>query len=155
MIGLDIYGKLKEYCFSLEKPILFTTYQHYNFFISNQIFENGKLILIADFIINPINKGTQISKCTFTGFLKLGLKFDNNGIKPYNGTDGTYCNLDETYMQKYFTRLKDLNQIMFNLITDFACINELELQNISIQNEIDQSDEDIDFVNCKLTLIDN
>ena len=136
MDQFDIIGALNTYATS--KGWLFE-YGFDNFYKNmavNQQFDNGKLILIADFQANPTYKNGRITAISYTCLLMLGRKFD---------ADGTAASLDETSQQKYDRRLKFLAATLGNGIADFACSNELEVSTAPIIVEINTFDTNIDF----------
>ncbi|MGL6120343.1 MAG: hypothetical protein ACRC0V_07530 [Fusobacteriaceae bacterium] len=127
---------------------------HANFEISNLVFDNGIQVMKCFFTVNPVVVNGWISnKTNYTGFLKLGQKFDLNETQ-LAPRDGQVCNLDEFYSQKYARRLKQLTNDLIQFVKDFSCANNLLVTSITLFNEIDTHDEDIDFVVCNLTFQD-
>lgn len=136
MDQFDIIGALETYAIS--KGWLFE-YGFDNFYKNlavNQEFDNGQLILIADFQANPTYKNSRVTAISYTCLLMLGRKFD---------ADGQAASLDETSKQKYDRRLKVLAQTLAYGIADFACSNELEVTSAPIIVEINTFDANIDF----------
>ena len=117
MNAFDIIGELHTYA----------TTNSYIFLTGNNFYQNyeanvatitaGKLILACDFNANPEFNLSKIKSISYPGFIMLGIKHDSGG---------TTANLDETFYQKYTTRLYSLMGSLASLITTFACTNELE-----------------------------
>lgn len=96
----------------------------------------GQLTLIADFRANPVYHGPTIGEITYTCLLMLGRKFDNTGLQ---------ASLDESALQKYDRRLKELCQYLAAMIVDFSCVNELIVETAPISIELNVFDTNIDF----------
>jgi hypothetical protein len=95
-----------------------------------------QLVLCADFRGTPTYSGSKIGEIRYECLIMLGRKFD---------ADGTASSLDETMMQKYDRRLKELAQLLAGAIADFSCQNNLEALNGAIAVDINLYDTNIDF----------
>jgi len=93
---------------------------------------------ISNGIINDWNVSTQ---------LWLGKKFDTSV------STGTYADLDETEKQKYDRRLKTMRSTLNSLIGTIFCGEDLELTSCRIYREINQFDENIDFITADITFL--
>jgi hypothetical protein len=136
----DIIGALEAYAISKGWHFVYG----FNKFESNIAVMNNytpsQMVLIADFKAEPKYSGANIGEITYTCLMMLGRKFDANGIQ---------ANLDETMMQKYDRRLKDLAYALALFIADFKCKNELELISAPISVDINVFDTNIDFAICE------
>ena len=136
MEQLDIIGQLEAY--ALAKGWRFV--YGYNKFRANidvmHDYQPGELVLIADFRATPTIKNGRVTQMIYTCLLMLGRKFD---------IDGTVASLDETPIQKYDRRLKELAQTLLNTICDFSCANELEVTAAPISVDINVYDTNIDL----------
>jgi hypothetical protein len=139
MEQFDIIGALETY--ALGRGWLF--YYTFDDFYSNigvtQQFDQDKLILIADFQAEPIIKNGVIPEITYNCLLMLGRKFE---------LAGTVSSMDETPMQKYDNRLKELAQLLSNGMAEFACNEELEITSFPVVVEVNQFNTNIDFASA-------
>lgn len=136
MEQLDIIGQLEAY--ALAKGWRFV-YRFDRFRANMEAmhdYQPGELVLMADFRATPTIKNGRVTQLVYTCLLMLGRKFDE---------DGTVASLDETPMQKYDRRLKELGQSLLNAICDFSCANELEVTAAPISVDINVFDTNIDF----------
>jgi hypothetical protein len=101
---------------------------------------NGELTLIVDFKADPQYRGANYGNITYTCLVMLGRKSDLNGLQ---------ATLDETDLQKYDRRLKELCQLLAACISDFSCDNELTVTSAPISIEINVFDQNIDFAVCE------
>jgi len=99
------------------------------------------VLLLFPFIEKGVIDNSLVFKWDVSTTLWLGKKFD------FDNTSGTYSELDETEKQKYDRRLKDLRDAMAALIKTIFCNEpDLELTNVRIFREINQFDENLDFI---------
>jgi hypothetical protein len=97
----------------------------------------------VNFTARPeISKGV-ITEIRYPGLIFLGRKFESS----------TFSKLDETFIQKYNNRLKDLMGLLSNAVIDFACINELDIEGLVLDYELNQFDANLDFVGGNITFI--
>lgn len=117
---------------------------HQNYAANQETYTPNDLVLgIPPFITNISRSNQAFNEISYRGVLLLGRKFE----------DTTTANLDETYIQKYTNRLKELIPLLANFALEFACGNELEHSG-EIADEIDKFDTDIDFVGGLFTFYD-
>jgi hypothetical protein len=125
----DIIGAIETYALSQKWLFEYGIDNFYKSIQTNQQFDTGKIILIADFRAQPTKK-------SYTCLMMLGRKFDS---------DGQAADLDETSQQKYDRRLKELCQLLDTAIGQIACDNELDLTAGEIVVDINQFAANIDF----------
>ncbi len=136
MEQFDIIGAFETYALAQGWKFVYGYDDFYSNIGVQQEFANGELVLIADFrAITRINAG-RINEITYTCLLMLGRKFDDNGEA---------ASLDETAKQKYDRRLKDLAQMLANMIANVSCDNELDVTAAPIGVDINVFDTNIDF----------
>lgn len=80
---------------------------------------------------------------SYTGMIGLGIKRDQIG---------TVAGIEETFLQKYDNRLKELSELLTLFIANFGCENELTISNVSLNYRLNQYDEVMDFVEASLTI---
>lgn len=103
------------------------------------------VLLLFPFIEKGVIDNSLIFKWDVSTTLWLGKKFD------FDNTSGTHSELDETEQQKYDRRLKDLRDSMAAYIkTIFCSEGDLELTNVRIFRELNQFDENLDFVTADI-----
>jgi len=103
------------------------------------------VLMVFPFIENAqVNNGI-IHKWSVSTQLWLGRKFETNV------SSGTYSQLDETELQKYDRRLYALRSAMETMIKSIFCTEDLELTAARVFREINQFDENLDFVTAEIT----
>ena len=145
---MEKYGlisELKSYAEENQMAWIYGDNFHRNIELSkNQLIDN-QLILGSDpFIAIPkfTNHG-KLEAITYNGLMLLGIY-----------TDVIKSTIDETYQQKYDNRLKELMQLLSTHIIAFSCDNELTILNSQFELSINTYDENIDFVLCSISLLD-
>jgi len=116
---------------------------------ANKTFQSGETVLLLFPIIESANiDNSQIFSWNAATQIWLGRKFD------VDIGSGTYSQLDETERQKYDRRLKDLRDDLATFVKSVFCgESDLELVNLRILREINQFDENLDFVVGELNFI--
>lgn len=109
----------------------------------------GKTVLLVfPFIEDAEIDNSIIHKWSVSTQLWLGKKFD------VNVSTGTYARLDETELQKYNRRLQTLRSNMETFLKTIFCgDDDLELTSARVFREINQFDENLDFVTCELIFL--
>jgi hypothetical protein len=107
-------------------------------------YEDGQLIMLANFNAIPVISDGRVTKTSYPGLLGIGRKRES---------DESVSSLDETYKQKYDRRLRELSNLIVEIISEIACSYELDVQNINIKFEINNFDLNADFVMATLTFI--
>ena len=111
------------------------------------------VLLVFPFIETAEIDNSIIHKWSVSTQLWLGKKFETEVIEEII-VQTTYAQLDETELQKYDRRLQTLRSNMETLIKTIFCNDpELELTNARIFREINQFDENLDFVTCEITFL--
>lgn len=106
------------------------------------------ILFVFPFIEDGVISNSLINRWAVHTQLWIGKKFD------IDFTTGTFSNLDETELQKYDRRLKDLRDTMNTFIAYVFCNNtDLELTRARIFREINQTDENIDFVTADISFL--
>ena len=103
---------------------------------------DSSLVLACDpFTAQPTMDNGVIEQIVYSGAIALGQKFN----------DGTVANLDETHLQKWENRLKNLSLALSNFIAAFSCNNELDVSGINFRLDMNKFDTNIDFVAATVT----
>ena len=143
MVRFDIIGALRTLATSKGWHFILGEANSYEYASADQHdYQVDELVLVCS--LNPIPNyqiGGAISGVRYDGFLMLGRKFEAN----------TMAQLDETLLQKYDNRLKDLWTILCNEIGLFACKNGLDLSISSSSTLPNMLSTNIDFVYLGLT----
>ena len=148
MTNFDIIGTLRTYAASKSWIFLSGAEFYQNYEITRSTLDAGlaaeKLILGAKFNAKPTFKNGVITSIQYSGSLMLGRKSE---------TEGTYSNLDETFIQKYDNRLLELMTLLGTAIGTIACANALDVSNVNFDMVVNRFDENIDGVECSITFI--
>jgi hypothetical protein len=136
MEQFDIIGALETYALSQGWIFEYGVNNFYKSATTVQEFQNGELIMIADFRAQPTIKNGRTTEITYTCLIMLGRKFDSTVEA---------ASLDETSEQKYDRRLKELMQLLANAIGQVGCDNELDVTVGDMVVNINQYAANIDF----------
>jgi hypothetical protein len=143
MENFALIGELKDYAETKGWAFLSGSNAFRNYESTRNSYAKNQLILGVNFTARPeISKGV-ITEIRYPGLIFLGRKFESS----------TFSKLDETFIQKYNNRLKDLMGLLSNAVIDFACINELDIEGLVLDYELNQFDANLDFVGGNITFI--
>jgi hypothetical protein len=145
MDRFDLIGALRTYAETRGWAFLSGEAWMQNYEATQSELTPAQLILGADFKSSPQFRGGLIDSIKYTGGLILGRKFES-----LTDTEST---LDETYIQKYDARLKELSTLLAAQISDFACTNSLEVEGVTFAPELNKFDTNIDFMAASLTFV--
>ena len=118
---------------------------------ANVTLSAGKsVIMLFPFIEEAEIDNSLIFKWNVSTQIWLGKKFDTSSLT------GTFSQLDETEKQKYDRRLKGLRDSLATYIKAIFCAeSELELIRFRLVREINQFDENLDFVAAEINFLAN
>jgi len=140
---MDFFGlinAIRSYCDDNDISLLYGNDAYANALADDSNLNN--LILIADFTAVPDITGGRVVACKYSGVLSLGRKCE----------DDTESSLDETPIQKYDRRLKELTTLLADAIGDISIDNELIISNLSFKYDLNKFDLNADFVAAQITL---
>lgn len=144
MDNFKLVSTLKAYADTNEWAFLYGDKFHQNIEASQNTYSAGQYVMYADFDATPAFRAGAIGQITYTGVMALGIKIDEAE---------TVVSLDETYYQKYTSRLENLMIALASYIADFACDNELEITNCVFRADINRFDTNIDFIAASVTFV--
>lgn len=136
MDQFDIIGALEAHALANKWLFVYGVDDFYKSAQTVQQYDNGQLIMVADFRAQPTIVNGRITEISYTCLIMLGRKFD---------TDGQAADLNEDSKQKYDRRLKELMQLLAQAIAQVACGNDLEVTVGDMIVEINLYSENIDF----------
>ena len=145
----DIIGALRTYATHEDQDWIFLSGPNWmqDYEATQAEYAAGQLVLGADFQeAIPTRRNGVVSEIKYPGILVLGRKFDS-------ALAGTHVNLDETFIQKYDSRLLDLTTAMSNFIKEFVCENGLDTENENMSLRLNSLDETIDFAVNRITFV--
>ena len=144
MENYGLVDVLRTYCTDNGIEFLYGGNFYQNIEASQYEYAKDQLVMGADFNAAPsITTAGALEEIRYTGSLALGRKFE----------DTTESSLDESTIQKYDRRLKELSQILTSIISTIMCENELDVEGLDIRFDINRFDTNIDFVVCSITFI--
>lgn len=140
---LDFISYLRNWCNS--KGIYFAAGEsdYINAYNDQNIFENLDLILCADLTLTPSFSDTGVSSVTYNGYISLGRKRE---------TESQYSSIDETFLQKYDNRLKDLAEILVGFFGALQCEQEATINTCTLDYLLNHTDVNIDFVSASVSI---
>ena len=143
MDNFALIGTLKDYADSKGWAFLSGSNAFRNYESTRNNYNTNQLILGVNFTARPTIVNGHITEIRYPGLIFLGRKFEAS----------TFSKLDETFIQKYNNRLKDLMGLLSNAVIDFACTNELDIEGLILDYELNQFDANLDFVGGNITFI--
>jgi hypothetical protein len=146
MNNYDLVGALRTYATTKGWAFLYGSSFMKDYEASKNYYYAGQLILGADsFIVKPnITPGFKVDTISYQGLIMLGRKFESTT---------TTSTLDETDIQKYDRRLLELMGTLSTNLLSFACTNELTIQGLQYEAQLNNLDENIDFIIASLTFV--
>lgn len=141
---LRTYCKNKGYCFILGDDA------YINAINDATVYENNKIIVIADLSFKPNIENNRTYSVTYSGTIAIGRKRESETEDEI--TTETVSSLDETFEQKYDNRLQDLSELLMVILSDFACSNGIEINSVNARFDINKFDLNADFVAAQITL---
>ena len=119
-----------------------------NWETTNKTLSGGKTVLMVfPFTENARIDNGIIHEWSASTILWLGKKFDTSSLT------GTFAQLDETEKQKYDRRLNVMRSTMETLLKYIFCGEDLELTAAVVAREINQFDENLDFVAAEINFL--
>ena len=113
---------------------------------SKELSAGETVLMVFPFVETAEIDNSIIFKWSVTTQLWLGKKFDTSV------ETGTYAELDETELQKYDRRLYALRSAMETMIKSIFCNTaNIVLTGARVFREINQFDENLDFVTAEIT----
>lgn len=146
MIG--IIDKLRDYFENKDYYFLAGNRAYINAINDRHVYEKNELIAFVEITSsNPTITNGRLASMTSNLNLAIGRKReDTDGIE-------TVSSLDETYMQKYTRRLRDLETIWIKDVAQFMCDEQMTAQSINIRQEINSFDLNADFIAGTVILV--
>lgn len=140
---IDIVNIFEGYATTAEYEFAYGRKDIQNWEITeNKSLDSGEsILLVFPFVENADIANSIIHSWSASTQLWLGRKFDTSSLT------GTFSQLDETERQKYDRRLKALREDIETYIKAVFCGEPgLELTSARIVREINQFDENLDFI---------
>lgn len=134
---------IRDYCTDKNWTFIYGSEDFQNALADQKKYCPEQIILVADFTCLPVIEGSKIQSMTYTGVMALGRKCEYI----------TKSNLDETPIQKYDTRLKELSQLLAIAIGQISCDNEMEVSGLNMKFDLNKFDLNADFVACSVNFI--
>lgn len=140
----DIIGAIKDYAEHVGMKFIYSFDSLYsNELLNNEDFCQNEHVLIADFKATPQEAAGKIVSITYNCLIMLGRKVDY---------EMTRADLDETPIEKYDRRIKEMMTLLTSTLISIACINELTVDIGEIIFEQNVFDSNIDF--CTATNVE-
>lgn len=139
----SLVDALRSYCTNHNWHFIYGNDAYTNAQADNKKYNPGDLIMVADFSVSPVYAGGRVIECQYQGVIMLGRKNEAQ----------TKSTLDETPIQKYDRRLKDLTLLLANACGDIACSNELEITSANFKMDMNKFDLNADFVAGSITFV--
>lgn len=146
MTDFDIIGAIQSYCTTKGYKFIAGNNFYANYEADQLSLTNETKILVADFTCQPTFRNGKFAPIRYNGSILFGQKFDSI-------LSGTISSLDETFKQKYDRRLLSLLTGLASSIKDIACLNELDVEGITMSNSLNTFDLNADFVFAELSFI--
>ncbi|MCQ2608737.1 MAG: hypothetical protein MJ197_08640 [Bacteroidales bacterium] len=141
----DLIGVIRDYCQANNIHYIpsISEYDAYvNAVADGELYEEYDLIFCTFFTLRPSFGGSVVQSVTYNGTCALGRKREEN----------TVSNLDETFIQKYDARLKNLTELLVSMLAEIACNVDGEITNCNLSYDINKLDLNADFIGCELSI---
>lgn len=149
---IDIVGKFKTQATTLGYTLIYGARAFLNYDLQGKDLTDGAVIVALFPLIDTgigLPHGNRVTRLSTSTTIWLGKKFDTD----IDGDPtGVKSELDETYQQKYDRRLFDMKQLMLTYVNAILCGSNIELVSFRMSEQINQTDENIDFITCDITL---
>jgi len=142
MDKLDFISFLRSYCNTNKIYFCAGESDYINATTDQNLFNNWDLIMCADLTLTPNFSETGVESVTYNGYISLGRKREKD----------TFSSIDETFLQKYDNRLKDLVSILVNFFNEIQCSEEATLNNCTMDYLLNRTDVNIDFVSASVSI---
>lgn len=144
---IDIVQKFEDAATAADYQFAYGSKDIQNLELSSKDLSAGdSVLMVFPFVETADIDNSIIHNWSVSTILWLGRKFDTSR------ETGTYAQLDETELQKYDRRLQAMRSNMETLIKTIFCNdNDLVLINAKVFREINQFDENLDFVTAEIT----
>lgn len=139
----EIITTLSDYCDANNIVFIYGTMAYAEWEASQKEYQTDQLILVADISMNPTIRNGRVTTTSYNVAAMLGRKFEAT----------TQSDLNETYIQKYNNRLKDLIYLFAYHFGAFSCANDLVINGLNCRFDINRFDENIDFVAGQFTWV--
>lgn len=127
---------LSDYCRSNGIYFICGNDAYVNAVADRHVYDKNELILIAELDMDVNLNGKFVSSVDYKGTIAIGRKCE----------DTETSSLDETFMQKYKARLRELCDLLVSLLTEISCQNEGTINSLSLKYDINKFDLNADFV---------
>lgn len=142
MDRLDFISYLRSWCATNKIYFAAGEQDYINATTDQNVFGNWDLIMCADLTLTPNFSETGVESVTYNGYISLGRKRE----------EATYSSIDETFLQKYDNRLKDLVAMLVNFFGELQCQEEATLNNCTMDYLLNRTDVNIDFVSASVSI---
>lgn len=139
---LDFISYLRNWCTTNKIYFAPGESEYVNAIADQNKFNDWELILCADLRITPNFSDTGVESVTYSGYISLGRKRE----------EVTYSSIDETWMQKYDNRLKDLVGMLVSFFDNLQCNEDATLNSCTMDYLLNRTDVNIDFVSASVSI---
>jgi len=142
MDRLDFISYLRCYCISNKIYFAAGESDYVNAIADQNLFKNYDLIMCADLTLTPNFSESGVSSVTYNGYISLGRKREQT----------TFSSIDETFIQKYDNRLKDLVSMLVNFFNNLSCMEAATINSCTMDYLLNRTDVNIDFVSASVSI---
>lgn len=139
---LDFISYLRSWCATNNIYFAAGESDYINAVTDQNKFNDWDLILCADLRITPNFSDSGVASVTYSGYISLGRKREET----------TYSSIDETWLQKYDNRLRDLVSMLVSFFEELQCDEEATLNSCTMDYLLNKTDVNIDFVSASVSI---
>jgi len=139
----ELIKDLKDFCAAKPELKLILGDEPLQAMVANKIkVDPNDLIVMADFNATVDWSRNTVMAVRYSGVIALGAKTDGN----------TQATIKETFDEKFDNRLEGLGEVLIQLLKDFCCAKEYQINSMRTILKLNRYAQNIDFVAAEIEL---
>ena len=139
---LNLIGILRDYCNRENLYFIPGPAAYQNAIMDQSIYAANDLILVCDLQFSPIYGENSLNEVQYNGTIALGRKRELQ----------TVSTLDETFEQKYDRRLKELANLITELLLSLQCEHNFVIDSVQMSYNLNEYDLNADFISAEIQM---
>ena len=139
---LNLIGILRDYCDREHLYFIPGSAAYQNAIMDQSIYAANDLILVCDLQFSPVFGENSLDEVQYNGTIALGRKREVS----------TVSTLDENFEQKYDRRLKELSNLLTELLLSLQCEHNFVIDSARMSYSLNEYDLNADFVSSEIQI---
>ena len=139
---LNLIGILRDYCDREHLYFIPGPAAYQNAIMDQSIYADNDLILVCDLQFSPVFGENSLDEVQYNGTIALGRKREVSSVS----------SLDETFAQKYDRRLKELSNLLTELLLSLQCEHNFVIDSARMSYSLNEYDLNADFVSSEIQI---